>query len=372
MKTLAIIGGCFCIVIVLVDGFNTIIVARRTQSVFRLARLFYSVTWSLCAGIAKRIDSGRIRESFLGIYGPLSVLTLLALWEMGMMTGFGLIQWGAGMRANGRVLQLGDVWYVSAVTLLTLDTGNPQNTASRIVSALEGGIGLTFLALIISYLPVLYQAYSSREQRITLLDARAGSPPSAAELLLFDFGDLERLEHHLAGWEEWSAELLETNLSFPMLAFFRSQHINQSWLSALTTVMDTAAVAAICGKETVRTQAGLTLAMGRHALVDLAKVFDAKPPNHRPNRLSTEDFNTLRNLLGDSGAQWLLPALSENQLNAARQLYEPYAQALSSFLLIGLPAWFPDEGKRENWRRASKRRKPDGFAVSDPYRLPEE
>lgn len=117
---------------------------------------------------------------------------------------------------------------------------------------------------------------SNREVRIALLDARAGSPPSAAELLLFDSGDLERLKNHLGEWEEWAAELLETNLSFPMLAFFRSQHINQSWLSALTAILDTAAVAFVCGEDEVKRQAELTLAMGRHALVDIAGIFNVR------------------------------------------------------------------------------------------------
>src|SRR5581483_6732203 len=177
---------------------------------------------------------------------------------------------------------------------------------SRVISAFEGGIGLAFLALMITYLPVLYQAYSNRERRIALLDARAGSPPSAAELLLFDSGDLQRLERHLADWEQWSAELLETNLSFPMLAFFRSQHMNQSWLSAITTILDAAAVACICGEESVRTQAELTLAMGRHALVDIAAGFDAKPPTRRSERLSTRDFHAVRDLLRTAGAHWSL------------------------------------------------------------------
>lgn len=98
------IPSCFCVAIVLVDGFNTIIVARRTEHVFRLARFFYSVTWAMCASLARRIPSGRRRESFLAIYGPLSVLVLLTLWEVALMAGFGFIQWGAGMRAEARAL----------------------------------------------------------------------------------------------------------------------------------------------------------------------------------------------------------------------------------------------------------------------------
>jgi hypothetical protein len=91
--------------------------------------------------------------------------------------------------------------------------------------AIEGGLGFTFLALVIGYLPVLYQSFANREVRISLLDARAGSPPSAGELLIRQGPDPDRLEQQFANWEEWAAELLESQLSYPVLAYFRSQHM---------------------------------------------------------------------------------------------------------------------------------------------------
>src|SRR5262249_37417715 len=128
----------------------------------------------------------------------------------------------------------------------TLGLGDvvPVTWIARMVMVAEAGIGFGFLAIVIGYLPVIYQAFSRREVIISMLDARAGSPPTALELLKRHIEDqrLEEIDSMLRDWEHWSAELLESHLSYPVLAFFRSQHDNQSWLSALTTVLDACAL----------------------------------------------------------------------------------------------------------------------------------
>ena len=134
------------------------------------------------------------------------------------------------------------------------------------------------------YFPVLYGAFSRREVWISLLDARAGSPPTAAELMRRHSyeGAEQALSLLLVEWERWSAELLESHISYPLLCYFRSQHNNQSWISALTAVLDTSAllIAGVQGHEA--RQAQLTFAMARHALVDLAQIFPLAPVNERP------------------------------------------------------------------------------------------
>jgi hypothetical protein len=119
-----------------------------------------------------------------------------------------------------------------------------------IITVLESGTGIGFLAIVISYLPVLYGAFSRREVNISLLDARAGSPPTAAELVRRHVRgqNLEALGQFLRDWEAWSAELMESHLSFPVLCYFRSQHDNQSWLAALTAVLDTCALLITCAE----------------------------------------------------------------------------------------------------------------------------
>src|SRR5208337_2218777 len=151
------------------------------------------------------------------------------------------------------------------------------------------------LAVVMGYFPVLYSAFSRREVSISLLDARAGSPPTAAELMrrhAYEGGD-QALSLLLLEWERWSAELLESHISYPLLCYFRSQHNNQSWISALTAILDTSAlmIAGVQGHEA--RQAQLTFAMARHALVDLAQIFSLDPTNKAPDRLTPERYEQL-------------------------------------------------------------------------------
>src|SRR6185437_5920836 len=137
--------------------------------------------------------------------------------------------------------------------------------------------GLRILALVIGYLPVLYQSFSRREVTISLLDARAGSPPTAYELLRRNTGPatcgFEALTEVLAHWETWAAELMESHLSYPVLAYFRSQHDNQSWIASLTAVLDVCSLSMVGMEGVCQYQARMTFAIARHALVDLSQVF---------------------------------------------------------------------------------------------------
>ncbi|HWF07942.1 MAG TPA: potassium channel family protein [Bryobacteraceae bacterium] len=367
MRFMAAIAGCLVVVLVLADAFHTIVLARRTRQSFRITRLFYKLTWTPFAAAAKHIRSGQRREGFLGVYGPLSLLLLFALWAIFLVAGFALLQWAIGLRAGGRELSLGDDLYLSATTLFTLGTGDPLNTGSRIVTVIEGGTGFMLLGLVIGYLPVFYQAFSEREVQISLLDARAGSPPAAAELLRLDVSDPGRIERYLERSEKWAAEILESHLSFPMLAWFRSHHANQSWLSALTALADCAAVISLCAEGDLKIQAELTLAMGTHALADIRGIFDRDDVKRHADRLSDADISAIREVLGNR-EPLDSDRLDSKELRRRIGMYESHAQALSAYLLMGLPSWTSQDGSRENWRTAQKPGNKDSFTVSDPFR----
>ena len=230
-----------------------------------------------------RIHHPRKRETALSFYGPLSLIFLLVVWACGMVFGFSLIYYALGNPFNDASHSLGYLsgLYVSGTSFFTLGLGDviPRGEAARALLTIEGGTGFGFLAIVMGYFPVLYGAFSRREVSISLLDARAGSPPTAAELMRrhsFD-GAENALANLLSEWERWSAELLESHISYTLLCYFRSQHTNQSWLSALTAMLDTSAllIAGVQGHEA--RQAQLTFAMARHAIVDLAQVFSIAP-----------------------------------------------------------------------------------------------
>jgi hypothetical protein len=163
-----------------------------------------------------------------------------------------------------------------------------------------------------------------------------------------------KLEGQLAWWEEWAADVMESHLAYPMLAYFRSQHENQSWLGALVTILDASAVTLLCSEGDLKRQAELTLAMGRHALADLVSVFRLSPPDHEtPDRLAAPDFQHLVSAIFQAKAPLDVARLAESKLRGLRQEFEPFAVALSDRLLMALPAWLPGESERDNWQRSS-------------------
>jgi hypothetical protein len=354
VRASAIVAGILLIALVLWDAFETIILSRRVSRKFRLARIFYRMTWTPWRALGLRMRPGNPRENYLGIYGPLSLIFLLATWALGLIVGFALRSWGLGsaIAAPPGLDGFFAHFDLSGATFVTLGFGDvtPLTRSGRFFSVIESGTGLAFLAMVISYLPILSQAFSRREANIALLDARAGSPPSAAELLRRHAGDDDSLAELLAEWERWSAEVLESHISFPVLAYYRSQHDNQSWVSALTTILDTCSLVIVGMEGRVAGAAKVTFAMARHAVVDLAQIFSPRKVDIGGNRLHAMELARLKERLAESNLEILPTRQSEERLAELRSMYERHAEALSRYLLMPLPAWTPPSGAPDNWQ----------------------
>jgi hypothetical protein len=304
--------------------------------------------------LARRLREGKRRESFLSFFGPLSLLLLIGVWALGLIFGFALLHEAMGSSLNG-VDGTADFWtdlYLSGTTFFTLGLGDvtPATAPGRAVTVLESGLGFGFLAIVISYLPVLYGAFSRREKNISLMDARAGSPPSAGELLQRHLQEQtpDKLSQYLYDWESWSAELMESHLSYPVLCFFRSQHNNQSWLAALTTILDSCALMIAYAEGELRWQARMTFAISRHAVVDLTAVLRAPPRPCKVDRLPAEDLLKLQTLLTAAGLPPRGDEASDQKVGRLRQMYEPYLNSLSERLLMPLPPWTSAK-PMDNW-----------------------
>ena len=352
----ALAGGVL-ICVVLLDAFETIVLPRRVARRLRLARLVFRITWQLWSSPARgHWRRGDRREAYLSFYGPFALLLLIGVWATGLIGGFALLMWGLGAQlvAIGGDAGFGTVLYGSGTTFLTLGLGDvlPHTALGRMLVVLEAGIGFAFLALIISYMPVLSQAFSQREVNVSLLDARAGSPPSAAELLRRHAGEdfTPALAQVLLEWERWSAELLESHLSYPLLAYYRSQHEEQSWVAGLTTILDVAALI-IVGMEGAPTRsARLAFAMARHAAADLSHILGTRPSSSDPGRLSAADLAQLRALLAAAGVRLREGPEADKLLADLRQMYEPFVSALADRLLMPLPSWLPTPGATDVWK----------------------
>jgi hypothetical protein len=356
IRVLIAVIGMIIVVTVLWDGFETIILPRRVTRKVRFTRLFYRYTWLVWSKIVNALTSQKRSETYLAFYGPLSLLVLLVIWAVGLVIGFGLLHWAAGSAVSeqGIINGFWDCLYFSGTNFFTLGLGDvtPHTTIGRIFTVIEAGLGLGFLALIIGYLPALNQSFASREETISLLDARAGSPPTALEMLRRHGHDTElrELGQFLNLWERWSSELLENHLSHPVLAFFRSQHNNQSWLAALTAVLDTSCLIMTHLGGPCRNQAELTFAMARHAVVDLSVVFDVPPREPGQDRLPSDDLGRLLSDLEEYGFSLANGIDSEQRLRDLRHMYEPYLCSLAAHLCLAMPPWIPVHGQVDNWR----------------------
>jgi hypothetical protein len=366
---------------ILFEAFEVMILPRRISRSFRFTRLFYRSLWPLWWYVGRSLPASRRREGFLSYFGPLSLLGLFAAWVLGLILAFALLHLALGSSLQlpaGTDSNLLTLLYMSGVTFFTLGYGDvvPVDRLGRLVTVIEAGVGFGFLAVIISYLPVLYQAFSRREVTISLLDARAGSPPSAGQFLLrvaprHEVGAAEAL---LAEWEHWAAELLESHLSFPVLSFYRSQHDNQSWLAALTAILDTCAllIAGTPGKGCYQSQ--LTFAMARHAAVDLALVFNTRPITPQPDRLPPDALFRLRDQLREAGMELREGPAVEAKLAELRGMYEPFVCALAHYFHLVLPPIVVEKSTVDNWqtsawtrRTAGLRHLPVGEASDDHF-----
>jgi hypothetical protein len=359
MKLFIAIAGLFILLATLWEAFETIILPRRVTRPFRLARMFYRVTWTGWATINRLIRSKKLRDAHLSYYGPLSLIGLFVTWAILLVSAFAMLQWAAGSAINapGETPTFRTDFYLSGTTFFTLGLGDvtPKTTLAKAITVIEGGTGFGFLGLMISYLPTLYGAFSQRELNISLLDARAGSPPTASELLRrhAHFADSEVLTPYLRDWEIWAAQLMESHLSYPVLCYFRSQHDNQSWLAAFAAVLDVCALLIAYGEGTAKWQARLTFAIARHAVLDLTEVLRVPPSLPAQDRLPPKDVVEVRNLLAECQESSKCGESGDSKLLQLREMYEPYLNGLSIRLLMPLPSWGVGERSVENWKRSA-------------------
>jgi len=358
VNPIAVAGGVALVSTVLWETFETIVLPRRVTRQFRLTRLFYRITWTFWTSLANLRRTNKKRDALFSFYGPLSLLFLLATWAVALVLGFALVHYGANSQfvGNGLPSRFGNDLYMSGTTLFTLGLGDltPVAALARFITVLEAGIGFGFLALVIGYLPVLYQSFSRREVTISLLDARAGTPPTAFELFRrhAEPEGQEEMAEILHDWEQWAADLMESHLSYPVLAYYRSQHDNQSWLGSLTAVLDACALARAGLEGVCEYHARMTFAIARHALVDLSQIFSARPAEQSLyGRMPPEELASLRQGLQEIG----FPLSDDGvaKLDELRQQYEPYAISLARYLRIDLPPWVRRERIKDNWQTSS-------------------
>jgi len=349
--------GIVIILIILVDAFETIILPRRVNRRIRLSRIFYRTLWNLWKKGKKLFKSPDDTKVYLGIFGPLSLIILITIWAIGLILGFALINYGlqTDIQSPHRAKDFITYFNLSGAIFFPVGLADtyPLQTFGKFLSVIEGGMGFAFLAMVIGYLPVLYQAFSRREVNINLLDSHAGSPPSALYLIqqLEKENVSQELKDQLEKWERWCAELLETHLSYPVLAYYRSQHDDQSWIAALLMILDLSTLVLVSKNKDLHNAAKATFAIARHAAVDLTQAFYLQPHSTDHDRLSKKDLAILRKLLKDSHFALREGEQVEKKLLYLRGIYEPHMHALSDYFLMPITPFIVEGEIVEAWRK---------------------
>jgi hypothetical protein len=359
-----VIVGVVCLaglVVLLAEFFTVFLLPRRGRRDPALARGILRllwVPWRAAAGVLPRAAA----DTTLGIFGPLGLLAILAMLSAGVILCFSGLHWAVSTHlGSSHPADFGDDLYFSAGTFTSATNPfTPAGGVGKTMQIVEAGTGLGLLAIAIGYLPALFQAFSRRETAVARLGPRAGSPPSPGRLLerSGQRGGWTDLDEYLLEWETWTADLMQTHLAYPILGYFRSQHFNQNWLAALTTIVDASAYALAYGSDSHTEAAELTFRIGGHALGDLAHTFSARrlerdPEPRSHERLSRDDVTELRSRLEGSG---LHSEVDEEacvqRLEDLRASYEPYAIAIARHLALELPDWLPKGEARDTWPTA--------------------
>ncbi len=345
--------------LVLQDAFEVMLLPRRVERRARFAVFYFRTTWRACSTVAARLGPRRGREAVLSHFGALSMLGLFASWAAALILSFGMLDWALepASQASARDTSLLDQVYMSGATFFTLGYGDvvPHTGITRLLSVVEAGAGLGFIALVIGYLPLIHQLFSSREVLVIQLDSRAGSPPTAAGLLSKHAGDLTELDDFLRSWEVWAAQLLEGHLSYPMLAYYRSQHDNQSWLAALTAITDCCALIIVGIDGAKAFQARMTFEVMRQVAVEMGRSFRIPPSRYSGvDRLPGEASARLQALLAKDGVDLSAGSDAFEMLRALRSTYEPLLDGLARYLMLTLPEWCPDDDAVDHWTRGHR------------------
>ncbi len=350
LKWFEITFGLLIWIGVLWDGFVTVVLPRTVAPTRRLSGRFNRCVWWLWAAVGRRIREPELRLSFLAIFGPISVFLMLILWGVLMIVAFALIYQGLGPRLQVMAGSggFGTLLYMSGSTFLTLGLGDvtTADPIGRLFIILETGTGYIFLGLIITYMPLLDQAYGSREAGNLLIHSRAGRPPSAIKLLS-RYGSADRadiLRGNLRESERWMAEILQTHLSHPVLSFYRAQHWGLSWLVSLTTLLDSCALLIAGGEGMPAAQARLTYRMGLHLLKDLTHALAITIDPQCRVRLTEADLPALVAAAKTAGLALRLEPVAALELHRLARRYDVYLVPLAAWLLIPLPTRIPSTG----------------------------
>lgn len=334
-----IFGGAVLVALMVGDAVGTLVVTRSRAARWRPTSLWYATTWRAIRTAAVLLPD-RAGDFVLNAYPALSLLGLLVVWLVGLLLGWSLVYRGLGQPPSAGADYATTVYY-AGTGLFSAAFGSARGATAQMLSLVETVMGLGTVALLISYLPALYGAYSRRETKLLTLDDPLGSRITPVRVIAVHApgGDIEPFYRFCADWEEWTAEVLESHSSYPMLALFRSQHAGQSWVTALGVVTDAATLACACIAGADTREPYFLHRRGQRAVVDIADRLEVPRRPLVADWLSPENFE--RAWLGLQECGFTLRAKDDAwmRLQELRARYGLRLQELIDYLLAPHGFW---------------------------------
>jgi hypothetical protein len=283
------VAGAVIVGLTWLSMINSLIVPRRLQSF--LQKLIQRLNGKFFSSMADRFDDYFVKDRVLSYLGPVGLLLLLITWLLLFFLGYALLIWAFTAGSFGNALR------ESGSSMLTLGFSARSEAGATVVYFIAGATGLAAVALLIAYLPALYGSFNRRETLVTMLQSRAGVPAWGPEILARhrQVGLQDDLPNFYAQWEAWAADVAESHTTYPILIFFRSPHPLRSWVLALLSVLDSAALYLSLAPSQAPTQTRLCLRMGFTCLRDVADAlkidYDPDPFPDDPIELTFEEFH---------------------------------------------------------------------------------
>lgn len=292
--------GSVIVIFTLSSALSTFVLPRAARS--QLNRIVFGILRRMFNFIVHFAKTYSRRDAIMAYYAPIGLMLLLPTWYVLILFGY------AAMFCSLNVGDLFAVFRLSGSSLIGLGFDASETMFVTILVFSEAMIGLILVAMLIAYLPTMYSAFSRREQVVNMLEVRAGSPPSALEMLLrFNRNQgLDKLADYWKVWEEWFADIEESHTTLPALIFFRSPRAENSWITAAGAVLDAASITLAAVDISYEISAALSIRAGFLALRRIATYFDIPNPQspqypETPICIERKEFEEVINQLSAAG-----------------------------------------------------------------------
>ena len=261
-------------------------VARSIATVFRL--------------IARGKDYTN-QDHILSLFPSVTLLMYQVVWVSLSAVAFAFIYICAGVNS------FSSAFGTAGSTIIGLGIIAVRHGSLTVLEYVEAGLGLTLLALLIAFIPTLYQSFQRREYAVSRLTVRAGIPatPWGVLEIAASVDSYARLDELWREWEQWFIDVGETHTTVVLLNYYRSPNPTQTWIGGLASVLDAAALFQAAVDAEPSPTAGLCIRAGWLTLRRIADYFQVPYPSDFrqkvPIAITRAEFDIVLDRLTRSG-----------------------------------------------------------------------